>query len=344
MANKTRVDYLIRTTSKDLPFLLPMLASARKFLDSSSYQHSFFVVFDEENADDYKAALLLPPWVNVIYEKAPNFSIPNVGGFGMHMNETVAGWTRSQWSCLKADSYGSAPYIGILDTDVVFKAFCGEELTFFGPNGKPRIFCSHHRDLGMSLLRVIDPAMKHLNPWSCMETLPFIFHRSDFSLFRSWLAGRFNASSFDEGFAKLLHQKEYYALAIAQTTMLGAWAHTYAHSNYSWAIGGNGNFSTCPALRVGHHVPYARANWIGAKLPKLHQTYFDEAQQAMFEGDCWAKAACKQPMPHACSSVVRKGSQHDALLSLEGDYEKNVWGCWKATGQARVQPGAPQAI
>jgi hypothetical protein len=130
--------------------------------------------------------------------------------------------------------------------------------------------------------------------------------------------GAFVQDTFDDAFTKLLTHKEFSILAIGQFAMLGAWAHTYARSNYSWAIGGNGIYSTCPVLRVAHHVPYARADW--QKLPKLHHTYFEEAQRVVFEGECWSKTACKQPMPDACTSVIRNGS-HYSLLSLEADFE-----------------------
>jgi hypothetical protein len=336
------IDYLVRSTSKDLPFLLIMLSSAEKFLDRRRMAN-FFVVYDQESEDDHQAAALLPPWVTVVFEQAPPIPFPNVLGAGMHEADNIAGWTRSQWSNFHSDKYGRAPFLAILDTDIVFKGFCSEQLSFFDSEGNPRIFCTQHRDLGMKLTRTIDPAFKELHPWSCMESFPFMFRRSDLPAFRAWLAERMQVDDFDTAFSKLLQHKDYGPLAIGQFAMLGSWAYIYAKSQYAWAIGGQGELSTCPELRMGHHVPYARLNY--RKKPKLDTTYFNEAARVVFEGDCWAQAACASGgLSPECAAVVDKGRHnvtHSELLSLEGTNEMMFGG---ATGRPLKLPKCSQHV
>ena len=135
-----------------------------------------------------------------------------------------------------------------------------------------------------------------------------------------------DCTSFDEAFGKLLVDPAYNPLSIGQFTMLGAWAFIYANSNYSWTIGGNGEFSTCPALRFGHHVPYARNNYMS--LPKLDKTYFQEAARVIFEGDCRAQAACNATTisPECHELLAQKGPRHYELLSLEAQNEMEFGG------------------
>ena len=182
------IDLIVRTTSSDLPFLLIMLESVKHFL-ADSIRGQMFVVFDEESPADHEAASALPDWVTVVYEPPPSIIFPQIYGAGMHAQDKIAGWTRSQWSNFYSDRYGSSPLIGILDADIVMKGFCAEKLSFFDETqGRPRMFCSQHRDIGMPQTRLIDPAFNRLRPWSCMESFPFVFQRSDFPRVREWLA------------------------------------------------------------------------------------------------------------------------------------------------------------
>jgi hypothetical protein len=333
------IDYLVRTTAKDLPFLLPLLRSIEIFLMDKITGKligggEFFVIFDDESVQDHYAASMLPSWVTVVFEPMPvNLHFPeSITGAGNHVSEKVVGWMRSQYSNFYSDRWGKSPFIGIFDADSMVKAFCGHEVQFFDKEHKPRIFCTQHRDLGMIVPRSIDIEFASLNPWSCMESFPFIFRREDFNKVREWLVEKTGikdeSNSFNKAYENLLSRMGTDPLSMGQFALLGAWAYTYNKNNYSWSIGGNGPLSTCAELRVGVHLAYF-GDWEG--LPKLRYSYYFYGMELAFEGIC--RATCSSDIRSAeCSQYLARSSRHEALLSLEGANEMMF-------GSVRGKPG-----
>lgn len=151
--------------------------------------------------------------------------------------DAIKGWSRSQYSNFLIDKYGNSPYVGIFDADSMVKAKCGETVSFFNETGAPRIFCTQHRDLGMVIPRANDPLFSQLNPWSCMETFPFIFIREDLAKIRSYLMTQAQTQSFEDAYSKIMRQMRN-VLDFGQFALMGAWAYTYRRDAYSFAVGG----------------------------------------------------------------------------------------------------------
>ncbi len=285
------------------------------------------------------AAALLPSFVTVLYEPPTQAQIPSVAGAGLHTGENVAGWTRSQLSNIMSDQYGTAPFIGILDSDSVVKAHGARHFSLFNETtGNPRIFCTQHRDMGMRLFRDIEPLYNPLAPFSCMESFPFMFRRADLPLVQAWLQRATNTTDFISSWSALLARPGYDALAIGNFAMLGAWAFTFARERYDFVIGGNGPLSTCPQLRVGHHVGYALGDW--SNHPKLRKPYFQEAARVVAEGRC--RAECSSSSSLACADFLEgQPAHHEELLSLEGANENMFGGGF---GRAIAKPGCEEPL
>ena len=269
-----------------------------------------FVVFDDLNEKDRAVGATMPPYVKVIYE-AP-IKIYSKATHAIRGTD-ASGWIMSQVSNLQVDQYGVSDLIAILDADIVFHTHCIEKLMF--RDNKPVMFCSQHRDLAFDGARQLDPRMKSLKPWSCMENFPFVVWRSLFPSLRSWLEER-TGKAFPDNLVSITNTTA--RSAFGNFAWIGGYAHTYRHDDYFWAIGGNGKLSTCPEIRAAIHVYYSIPKY--RTYSKMGLEYFHTAAQAMQHGVCRQESACGN-LTDACRNVLSKRSINFYYLSLEGDNE-----------------------
>lgn len=87
------IDYFVRTTHKDVPFLFTLLRSVEVFLKLNG---EFFIIFDDESALDHQAGSLMPKWAKVVFEPVPNITFTNVTGEGLHHKQKVQGIKQQQ--------------------------------------------------------------------------------------------------------------------------------------------------------------------------------------------------------------------------------------------------------
>lgn len=105
----------------------------------------------------------------------------------------------------------------------------------------------------MILPRMLDPNFNTLKPWSCMESFPFLFRRSDFSHVRQWFITSTNTTSFDEGYNVIMSRMKT-ALDFGQFALLGAWAYTYNRGNNN--NNNDNNIFTFSAAMPFRSVPF----------------------------------------------------------------------------------------
>jgi hypothetical protein len=174
------VDLVVRTYSPDFGLLLALFRSFELFFPMPLLGQ-FFVILDEGD----RMGLLMPSYVKVVYEPVSVIRTPfgRLHGVGSSHN----GQFNSQLSNFFVDKYGSSEFIGILDADVVFRTGEVESLLF--RDGKPIVFCTHHRDIGMNAVRRLGPEFEYLNPFSCMESFPFVIRRDLLNFAPSWPSG-----------------------------------------------------------------------------------------------------------------------------------------------------------
>ena len=303
------LDLVVRSYSPDFGLLLALFRSFELFFPMPLLGQ-FFVILDE--GDDAAVGLLMPSYVKVVYEPVSVIRTPfgRVHGVGSSHN----GQFNSQLSNFFVDKYGSSEFIGILDADVVFRTGEVESLLF--RDGKPIMFCTQHRDLGMNAVRRLGPEFEYLNPFSCMESFPFVIRRDLLPKLRTFVAQRMAVDEPRAALVALIEQSAH-VMDFGNFALMGAYAHVFEHERYHFVIGGAGPLSTCPELRPCIHVHFSGPHWRQHENQKIHPEYFDTARVAMARGAC--HLACNRT--EACTALIAQDPFDEELLSLEGAHE-----------------------
>jgi hypothetical protein len=307
---RRQVDLVVRTHHPDLALLLPLFRSFELFFPIELLGQ-FFVVLDEGSLDDAAMGLLMPSYVTVVYEPVAEIktSLHRVHGVG-----PAAGYFNSAVSNFFVDKYGTSEFLGILDSDVVFRTGNVESLLFRGEN--PILFCSQHRDFAMDSVRRLSPAaFGHLHPFSCMESLPFVIRRDLLPSLRAFIGKQMGMDADPHAALVKLIEESNHIFSFGNFALMGSFAYVFERERYHFVIGGNGPLSTCPEIRPSIHVHYAGQNWRQHENQKLHPEYFDTVRKYMARGVC--HMACSN-QSEACAALVAQDPLDEELLSAEG--------------------------
>lgn len=305
-----QLDLVVRTHAPDFALLLPLFRSFELFFPMPLLGQ-FFVVLDEGSVDDSGMEMLMPSYVTVVYEPIANITTQFTK---LHGSGSAVGYFNSQVSNFFADQYGSSEFIGILDTDVVFRTGNIAQLLF--RNGNPIIFCTQHRDIGMGAVRRLGPEFHHLNPFSCMENFPFIIRRDLLPNLRAFIAQRMHLTDPHAALVALIEESKH-ILHFGNFALMGSFAYVFERERYHFVIGGNGPLSTCPEIRSCVHVHYAGRNWRQHENQKIHPEYYETARAVMARGAC--RMTCNRT--EACKQILAQDPYDEELLSIESTNE-----------------------
>ena len=310
VAATRRMDLMMRAHSPDFALMLPLFRSFELFFPMELLGQ-FFVVLDEGSLDDAGMALLMPNYVTVVYEPLAHIKTPLQRVHGV---TTARGYFGQQVSKCFFDRYGTSEFIGIMDTDAVFRTGNMESLLFRDDN--PVMFCTQHRDMGMEGVRRLYAGFDVLNPFSCAETFPFMFRRDSFPKLRAFVAEQMGMANQHEALVSLFEDSAH-IMALGEFALMGSYAYLFERERYHFVIGGNGPLSTCPEIRPCMHVHYGSPHWRQHENQKVHPEYFDTARLAMARGVC--HMSCNQS--ETCAAIVAKDPFDEELLSLESTHE-----------------------
>ena len=306
-----KLDLVLYTQHVDFGLLLPLLRSFEMFFPMHLLGE-FFVILDRGNMADESLGLMLPEYITVVYENETETytSFMTIHG---HV-ENANGHFSSQISNFFIDEYGSSEFIGILDSDVIFRTGNMESVMFKGSN--PIIFCSQHRDFTMDAVRSLGVEFQHLNPFSCMENFPFVVRRDSLPKVRAFISERTGVRDARSALVKLIQGSAKYH-TFGNFAMLGSYLYVFERERYHFVIGGNGDLSTCPEIRSTMHVFYAGPRWREHDRQKVHPEYFETARKAMARGACYL--LCNQT--ETCARLIAEDPHDEELLSLESQHE-----------------------
>lgn len=274
-----KIDIMVRSFEREAPLLLMFLRSFEIFFPME-HLGELFIILDETKRD-YALGSLLPAFVHVVYEDPVGVQTTHINP---HENRNDGGRTASQISNFFSDKYGNADIIGIVDSDVVFRSPAMYDMLV--SNGKPRLFCSHHRGahrLGADAAKKIDSSFQNMPfDFDCMENFPFLMWRSSFVRMQKWLGKQMKTSNVKKSLVDLVNAHSYYNF-FGNFELMGYYLFTYEKDKYSVVVGGNGLYSTCPEFRPSLHVHYSLPNW--RDFPdKLSWDYFRAANRAIHNG------------------------------------------------------------
>lgn len=304
------IDLFVTTYHGDLGLLLPLFRSFEIFFPKALLG-AFYVIIEKGVIEDEAIGLLMPPYVTVIHEEL--IDIPS-DLRTPHRNAPASHLFKSEASNFFVDKYGTSEFIGILDSDVIFRTGNIERLLF--KNGKPIIFCTQHRDMAMEGVRQLGPEFDVLDPFSCMENFPFVLRRDTLPKLRAFLMQRLNADDEATAFSTLFGTSTH-SLYVGNFALMGSYAYVFERSRYHFVIGGGGPLSTCPEIRACMHVFYGSPNWRSHQDAKVHPEYFDTARRAMSRGVC--RMQCNST--RACEQILAEDPYDEELLSLESTHE-----------------------
>ncbi|GJP78962.1 hypothetical protein CLOP_g9219 [Closterium sp. NIES-67] len=229
-----RVDLLIRSYVSDNFFLIAFLFASIEQMWPAGIG-DVILVLDE---NDRHVEDIVPTWVKVYYEK--NYL-------------DLPGKILQQWSYLWADNYTTAPYIAIIDDDVIFNLKVTPGLLFNLTNGKPYVIGS--KQLQNHHWKPSSWYFVHHYFANFMVQLPFVFPRSVLPRFRQHTARR-HKKSFDAAVKNYAeHGPSFEKTQIAHTT-LGNYMWFFANDSVHWALEWKQDVTPIP--RVGVHVPYTQ--------------------------------------------------------------------------------------
>jgi hypothetical protein len=301
-----KIDIMMRTWERDTPLILMFLRSFEIFFPMNRLGN-LFLVLDQTKTNKITGSIM-PEYVKVVYEVPLNI---NVNFPNPHDDDgrNDGGRLMSQISNFFSDDYGESEVIGIVDSDVIFRAPAMDTLMF--KDGKPKLFCSHHRDnLGMDAVRHIASEFASLYPFSCMESFPFLMWRSSFPRMRKWLSQKLKTDDVKQGLIKLVHSNQHVNF-FGNFAMMGAYLFHYERDKYHIVVGGNGLHSTCPELRGALHVHYSIPNF-RQYAHKLSWEYFRVASKTIYH----SLKLCSNK-----TSLSRKIKHVHTFLSLEANQE-----------------------
>ncbi|GJP30813.1 hypothetical protein CLOM_g7143 [Closterium sp. NIES-68] len=177
-----RVDLLVRSHVSDGFFLLEVLFRSIEQMWPRGLGDVVLVL--DEGEDIVRD--LVPPWVKVYYEK--NYL-------------DLPGKILQQWSYLWADNYTTAPYIAIIDDDVIFNLKVTPGLLFNLTDGKPYVIGSRNTQRNHWLPSTRWLVGQHAYFANFMVQLPFVFPRAVLPKFRDH-AGELHQKKFGRSFDK----------------------------------------------------------------------------------------------------------------------------------------------
>ncbi|CAI5974531.1 unnamed protein product [Closterium sp. NIES-64] len=297
-----RVDLVVRSYVSDNFFLTAFLFASIEQMWPAGIG-DVILVLDEA---DRHVEDIVPPWVKIYYEK-------NV--------LDLPGKILQQWSYLWADNYTTAPYIAIIDDDVIFNLKVTPGLLFNLTNGKPYVIGSKNTQSdNWKPSSYYFVGRYHAN---YMVQLPFVFPRSVLPEFRRRAAKRhkkdFNAAV--KYFAD--HGPSFAKTQIAHTT-LGNYMWFFANDSVHWVLEWT---PVTPLPRVGVHIPYTMKfrNITGHSGPehRLAKAYVDVVGFYAHEGMCHAFPEGKL---RNCEDVAGPQDQ--------------IWRLEKATHTLNTQPNS----
>ncbi|CAI5985591.1 unnamed protein product [Closterium sp. NIES-65] len=233
-----RVDLLIRSYVSDTFFLLEMLFDSIEQMWPRGIG-DVILVLDEDNqiVED-----IVPTWIKVYYEK--NYL-------------KLPGKILQQWSYLWADNYTTAPYIAIIDDDVIFNLKVTPGLLFNLTDGKPYVIGSRQKQMNHWVPSTHYFVGKPYYFANFMVQLPFVFPRDVLPKFRDHVTrirdGKF--ASFDAAFLNFArHGPKFERTQIAHTT-LGNFMWAFTQDEVHWALEWTNHV---PIPRVGVHMSYSQ--------------------------------------------------------------------------------------
>ncbi|CAI7905228.1 unnamed protein product, partial [Closterium sp. NIES-53] len=226
-----RVDLLIRSYVSDTFFLLEMLFDSIEQMWPRGIG-DVILVLDEDNqiVED-----IVPTWIKVYYEK--NYL-------------KLPGKILQQWSYLWADNYTTAPYIAIIDDDVIFNLKVTPGLLFNLTDGKPYVIGSRQKQMNHWVPSTHYFVGKPYYFANFMVQLPFVFPRDVLPKFRDHVTrirdGKF--ASFDDAFLNFArHGPKFERTQIAHTT-LGNFMWAFTQDEVHWALDWTNHVPKYPTL------------------------------------------------------------------------------------------------
>ncbi|GJP82720.1 hypothetical protein CLOP_g12967 [Closterium sp. NIES-67] len=306
----SRVDLVIRSHVSSTFFLLEMLfASIEQMWPRGIGDVILILDSDERLAED-----LIPTWIKVYYEHNP-LKLP--------------GKILQQWSYLWADNYTTAPYVALIDDDVIFNMKVTPRLLFNLTDGKPYVIGSKQKQMNHWLPSTQFFVGEDKYFANFMVQLPFVMPTSVLPRFRSHVANlhKDKGGSFDSAFEWFsVHGPKFEKTQIAHTT-IGNYMWAYAHDEVHWALEWTNH---TPIPRVGVHVPYSQPFRVATKhrddAPRVIKTYVQLAAYYSHEGVCHAVPAGELP---GCDDVSKYSQRQIWQYAMD-------WFDWPAIKEKRA--------
>ncbi|CAI5517831.1 unnamed protein product, partial [Closterium sp. Naga37s-1] len=232
-----RVDLVVRSYVSDNFFLTAFLFASIEQMWPAGIG-DVILVLDES---DRHVEDIVPPWVKIYYEK-------NYLGLTPKLVQ--------QWSYLWADNYTTAPYIAIIDDDVIFNLKVTPGLLFNLTDGKPYVIGSRQKQMNHWVPSTHYFVGKPYYFANFMVQLPFVFPRDVLPKFRDHVTrirdGKF--ASFDAAFLNFArHGPKFERTQIAHTT-LGNFMWAFTQDEVHWALEWTNHV---PIPHEGVHMSYS---------------------------------------------------------------------------------------
>ncbi|CAI5473999.1 unnamed protein product [Closterium sp. Yama58-4] len=240
---------------------------------------------DERLAED-----LIPTWIKVYYEEN-RLKLP--------------GKILQQWSYLWADNYTTAPYVALIDDDVIFNMKVTPGLLFNLTNGKPYVIGSAQRQLDHWLPSTKFFVGEDKYFANFMVQLPFLMPTSVLPKFRSHVANlhKDKGGTFDSAFKWFSERGPRFERTQIAHTTIGNYMWAFAHDEVHWALEWTNH---TPIPRVGVHLPYTQPFRVATNhndnAPRVIKTYVQVAAYYSHEGVCHALPDGELP---GCDDVNR---------------------------------------
>ncbi|CAI5985327.1 unnamed protein product [Closterium sp. NIES-65] len=206
----------------------------------------------------------------------------------------LAGYHREE-SYLWADNYTTAPYVALIDDDVIFNMKLTPGLLFNLTDSKPYVIGSARRQLDQWLPSTKFFVGKDKYFANFMVQLPFVMPTSVLTNFKSHVANlhKNKVGSFDSAFKWFSEHGPLWRTQIAHTT-IGNYMWAYAHDQVHWALEWTNH---TPIPRAGVHLPYTQPFLTKHKFngPRVIKTYVQGAAYYAHEGVCHALPAGELP-------------------------------------------------
>ncbi|CAI7793350.1 unnamed protein product [Closterium sp. NIES-53] len=268
-----RVDLLVRSHVSDAYFLIEVLFRSIEQMWPRGIGDVILVLDEGESV----VRDLVPPWVKVYYEK--NYL-------------DLPGKILQQWSYLWADNYTTAPYIAIIDDDVVFNLKVTPGLLFNLTDSKPIVIGSRNAQRNNWLPSTRWLVGQHAYFANFMVQLPFLFPRAVLPRFREHVGvlhrDKFG-KSFDKAFKYFAERgPKFERTQIAHTT-LGNYMWAFTQDEVHWALEWTNHI---PIPRVGVHIPYSwpfrEATNHTDNMPRVIKAYISVSGYFAHEAICHA--------------------------------------------------------